>query len=189
MKEIWKDIKGYEGKYMVSNQGRVMSLGRDVMFGGHLRHIEPKILKPNKYPIGYLYVIFFPNNKAKIKKIHRLVAEAFIPNPENKPCVNHINGRKDDNRVENLEWCSYSENTQHSMYVLGHDHVYRINKGKFGKDNPNSKIILQIKNGFVIAEFYGAAEAQRKTGVDASGIIKCCKNKQQNTGGYQWKYK
>ena len=189
MKEVWKDIKGYEGKYMVSNQGRVMSLGRDVMFGRHIRHIEPKILKPNKYPIGYSYVMFFPNNKAKIKKIHRLVAEAFIPNPENKPCINHINGRKDDNRVENLEWCSYSENTQHSICVLGHDHVYRINKGKFGKDNPNSKIILQIKNGVVIAEFYGAAEAQRKTGVDASGIIKCCKNKQQNTGGYQWKYK
>lgn len=189
MKEIWKDIKGYEGKYMVSNQGRVMSLGRNVKFGTHFRHVEPKILKPRQYPIGYLYVMFFPNNKAKIKKIHRLVAEAFIPNPENKPCINHKNGLKTDNRVENLEWCSYSENTQHSMYVLGHDHVFRINKGKLGKDNHFSKIILQIEDGNIIAEFYGAAEAERETGIDSSGIIKCCKNKQQHAGGYQWKYR
>ena len=106
--EIWKPIVGYEEYYEVSNLGRVKRVK-----GGDGTRLE-KILKGARYATGYIMVGLCANSKQKNCSIHRLVAMAFLPNPENKPCVNHINGVKTDNRVENLEWSTYQENNQHA---------------------------------------------------------------------------
>lgn len=109
--EIWKPIKGYENKYEVSNLGRVKSLER---YDKYNRHIYEKILIPKKHSGGYLRV----GLSRKDYYIHRLVAEAFIDNPNNKKYINHIDGNKTNNKVENLEWCTANENMQHAYYVL-----------------------------------------------------------------------
>lgn len=106
MAEIWKDIKGYDGKYQVSNCGRVRRLRKTV---------PPRILKLQPSHNGYLQATLFRDGKPKHLLVHRLVAQAFIGNPEGKSCVNHINGIKTDNRADNLEWVTHAENTQHAL--------------------------------------------------------------------------
>lgn len=106
--EIWKDIKGFEGYYQISSLGRVRSLDR---WGkGIKKFYEGKIIAQSKHPTGYMIVSLCKDAKAKTVFMHRLIAEAFIPNPDNKPEVNHINTIRDDNRIENLEWCTRQEN-------------------------------------------------------------------------------
>lgn len=102
--ELWKDIEGFE-YYQVSTKGRIRSF---------IKGKEPKILKPYDNGYGYLYINLYKNNKMYAKRVHKLVAEAFIPNPEGKTEVNHINGNKTDNRLINLEWTSPSENKKHA---------------------------------------------------------------------------
>lgn len=111
MEEIWKDILGYEGIYQVSNLGNVKSLDRDYIAGsGSIRHISEHFIKPFKTPKGYLTVQLFKNGKGRTTLVHRLVAEAFIPNPDNKPQVDHINGDKKLNVASNLRWATNEEN-------------------------------------------------------------------------------
>lgn len=115
--EIWKDIDGFEGYYQVSNMGRVKSLDRFVKhnWGGYKLN-KGKILKSySKNGTNYEFVVLCVKNKRRMKSVHRLVAEAFMPNPENKPEVNHISGSKIDNRIQNLEWCTRSENQLHAF--------------------------------------------------------------------------
>lgn len=107
MEEIWKDIEGYEGEYQISNLGRVKSLERFVPFSSHKKLIKEQIRVSRVGKNGYEYIGLRKNERYTV---HQLVAKAFIPNLENKPCVDHINGNRCDNRVENLRWCTHKEN-------------------------------------------------------------------------------
>lgn len=173
-------IKDFPG-YYVTDAG-------DVYSRNYTLCCRFKKLKQENCKNGYKRVTLCVNGKPVRKLVHRLVAEAFIPNPENKCDVNHKNGIRGDNRVCNIEWMTRSENIKHSYNALGNiSHM----KGRHGKNNPNSKIILQIKNGKVIAEYYGSVEAEECTGVHRSGISDCCRGYRhcKTAGGYQWKYK
>lgn len=189
MKEVWEKVVGYDGYYLVSNLGQVRSVDRLVNSKNHSKQLRiGQMCKQRIDRCGYLRVGLRMRGTIKNLLVHRLVAEAFIPNPENRPQVNHKNGVKTDNCVKNLEWVTASENTKHKYIALG----YKSNmKGKFGKDNPTSKIVLQIKDGVVVAEFYGTMEAQRKTGIKSPQICQCCSGYKgaKTAGGYEWKYK
>ena len=118
MEEIWKDIKGYEGLYQISNLGRVKSISRKINTFYGYRKTKEKILKSSYDKDGYLKITITNNWKHKTHKIHRLVAEAFIPNPDNKPTINHIDGNKLNNSIDNLEWATRKEQTKHMHEVL-----------------------------------------------------------------------
>lgn len=113
-KEIWKEIDGYDGLYLVSSEGRVKSLSRLVNFGKNVRKTKDVILGGSSNGNGYRYVTLCSNGINTREYVHRLVAKAFLDNPENKEEVNHINGVKDDNELDNLEWATRIENQQHA---------------------------------------------------------------------------
>lgn len=173
-------IKDFPG-YYITDTGDVYS--RNYSHTGRI-----KKLKPGKTKIGYLNVALCKGNKVKYKLIHRIVAETFVPNYENKLEVNHKNGIKTDNKAENLEWTTRSENEKHAYQVLKRYHAPAPMLNRFGEDNPKSKLVLQIKNNVIIARFWGTKEACRKTGIFQSNISKCCLGKRKSAGGYQWKY-
>ena len=126
MSEIWKDVLGYEGHYLVSNIGQVKSI----------KFKKNKILNPSTNNKGYLYISLYKNNTQIRRLVHRIVAEAFLSNPREKLTVNHINGIKTDNAVINLEWATYSENNKHA-FANG----LKCNKGLLnGQKNSQSKL-------------------------------------------------
>lgn len=191
MKELWKPLPDTDDVYWVSNLGRVRSVDRIVSYSDGRKEIEyGKEIVGSVSKNGYRIVGLTVNKIRKYYTVHRLVAEAFIPNPENKPQINHKNGIRTDNRVENLERCTQSENMKHSYRVLNRLHP-RANLGKFGKSNPLSKIVLQIKDGKVIGEFCGMSEASRQTGI-SQGQISCVVNNKKyykTAGGFEWRWK
>ena len=125
MKENWKDVIGYEELYQVYNLGIIKSLGGSrIRSNGRKQTFSEKIMKFNVDKDGYFRVNLTKNKKGKVFGVHRLVAQAFIPNPENKPCVNHKSGNKKDNSVDNLEFCTVAENNNHAIKTGLRDHRY-----------------------------------------------------------------
>ena len=183
MEEIWKDIEGYEGKYMVSSLGRVRSVRKDV------------ILTPNTNNSGYMMVHLKNDGQRKCKLIHRLVAEAFIPNPNNKPCCDHINACKTDNRVENIRWVSHKENsnnplTRNNNSIAKKGVLVGEKNGMYGRKGdkcPNSKVVLQYdKDGNFIREWGRTMDIRRELNLHVGA---CCRGERKTCGGYIWKYK
>lgn len=176
--EIWKDIKDYEGCYQISNKGRIKSLDRIVEFNdGRKRLYKGSILNPTYDKDGYLCIILSKNAIIKGFKLHRLVAEHFIPNPDNLPVVNHIDENKINNSIENLEWCSIKYNNTYN------DRIKIITE-------KNSVPIIQydLQDNF-IKEWKSITEANKITGIASSSIISCCKGKNKKAGSFKWKYK
>lgn len=177
--EIWKQIEDFD--YQISNKGTVKSVSRIVKNRFNSFYTKEKILKPLKLNKGYLGVRLYKNSKGVTKKIHRLVAEAFIPNPNNLPQVNHINEDKTDNRVENLEWCTSEYNNNHGT---------RNKKVSKNHAKLNKKITLQYTlDKQLVAEYESAAEASRQTGFDVDKIRLVCEEKKKLYKNFIWKYK
>lgn len=183
MKEIWKPVEGYEGLYEVSNTGKVKALKRTVKsYNGLDRSFNEKILTlhsskiTKRHPKPIYHVELWKNNKRKVKLIHRLVAETFIPNPEGKPQVNHIDGNRMNNSVENLEWCTGSENSKHAY--------------KTGLSKPRGCKPIRGINKITgnIKEYPSIEEAARQLNGNSDAIRSCLKGRSNSSCGFFWEY-
>lgn len=187
MTEIWKNIEGYEN-YQVSNLGRVKSLN---YHHSGKEHILKCILNSS----GYYKVNLYKDGKTKNLTIHRLVARAFIPNPENKSCIDHINTDKADNRVENLRWCTYKENMGNPLTKARHAEIAESQKGEkghwfgvLGKHHHSSKPVVQFtKDGYFVKKWDSTSDVERELKIYNSSISACCKGRIKSAGGYSWK--
>lgn len=181
--EIWKDIADYEGRYQVSNLGRVKSLAR-IKYPHYLSKEKILSVRPKKH--GYTKVYLFIENNMVDFYVHRLVAMAFIEPVDGKPHINHINGIRNDNRVENLEWCTRSENSKHS-YIIGIAKPKRWWLGKFNKTYCK-KIAQYDLDGNFIKEFPSTREANRQLGISYASIYYALKGERRTASGFKWKF-
>lgn len=188
--EEWREIPGYEGLYMASTLGRIKRLEREYSHSrGGIRIFKEKIVCQTKNKWGYVYVELCNQGSSRKKLFtHVLVALTYIPNPENKPQVNHVLGIKDDNRVTELEWNTRSENKKHA-FRIGITKPVKSFLGKKGALCPNSKPINQLTiDGQFIRQWPAAKEAARELGLSQGNITSCCQGKYKSTGGFKFQY-
>lgn len=184
--EIWKDIKGYEGKYQISNYGNVRSFTR----WGNGKILKGGCTKPN--PQKYKFVGLVGNGRKDVKQyyIHRLVAEYFCDNPNKYDEVNHIDGNTFNNHADNLEWCTHKQNMENAVKrgVLIEGHL-----SERGAKHPRAKAVLQYtKNGEFVKEWGSVSEIMRETGIPANAIFRVCSDRyphEHTAKGYIWRYK
>lgn len=191
--EIWKPVVGFEGAYEVSNTGKVRSLDRYVNAKNNSKtFISGIIRKPQKNHKGYLSVVLSKHCTSYTKLIHRLVAEAFIPNPKNLPQVNHIDTDKTNNNVSNLEWVTGLENIRHAFangcFKYTQKHL-EASKNNIKKAIASHKIkVVQLIGNRLINIFDSITEASADIEQSGNHISSCCKHKRKTCGGYNWKY-
>ena len=181
--EQWKQIKGYEGRYEVSNCGNVRSLiCYSTKRKEYMLRKQPRLLRQNTTHDGYKRVGLSKEGKMKHITVHRLVAIAFIPNPDNAPAVNHKDEDITNNHVSNLEWCTNKYNSNYG--TLGK----RISE-RLSKHHHLAKSVVQMSlDGKDIAIYSSTREAARNIGIRCECITRCCKGKYKHAGGYKWRY-
>ena len=190
--EIYSPIKEFNG-YLITNFGKIFSLKRHNM----------KKIKCFKNKQGYLEVYLYKSGKNHKKKVHRLVAQAFIPNPDNKPCINHIDEDKTNNNVSNLEWCTYKENNNHGTRTKRasnsrkgvkrseetREKISSSRKGKYkGEKSPVAKSVIGFKINGCNIKYYKCIRECKKDGFNPSGITLCCRKRYKYHKGYKWFY-
>lgn len=196
-KEIWKDIEGYEGLYQVSNLGNVRSVSLRGKGIGKGRSRQGKLLKP-ALSDGYPFVVLSIDGKGKKCLIHRLVAKAFIPNPNNLPCVNHKSEIRTENFVENLEWCTYKYNNNYKEKGKRIS-ASKINLNSRGGNVPAKKVACYTKEGELVEVFDSMYDAKRKYNYSPASIYNAINNKVRSdvrgnkytchtAYSYYWKY-
>lgn len=176
--EQWKDIKGFEEFYQISNLGRIKSKDRYLRTCGNgVRFAKGRIIKPVICTNGYYEIHLRVDGKRTVKMLHRVVAEAFLANPNNLPEVNHKDENPANNGVENLEWCTSKYNAN-----------YGTRNQRMVKDKYLKSVIMMDKHGNKLKTFKSMGEAARETGADVSSMIRVCKGRQETCVGYKWKY-
>ena len=170
MGKLWKEIPDTDGKYLISTDGEVMAISRRVKFGNVFRWTKTNIRTARKKENGYLELEIL----GKHHYIHRLVAEAFIPNPYNFPCINHKDENKENNSVENLEWCDYSYNANYGTRTK------RAKEKRFG----DRFVVINLDTGDV---YQTPKDASCATGIHNDSISRVCKGKSKTAGGYRWR--
>ena len=163
MEEIWKDIPGYEGLYQVSSCGQVRSIK-----SGRIRVLSPCLRK------GYFAVDLSKNGKTRMRSVHRLVATAFVPNPNNFPEVNHKDETATNNNADNLEWCTSAYNN-----------AYGTRPERIG--SMKAKPVEQLRNGVIVGRWESARDASR-AGFSSGCISECCNGRRTSHGGYEWRF-
>lgn len=189
MKEIWKDIRGYEGRYQVSNLGNVKSLNYNNL--GHERNLKLK-----KNPCGYFIVHLYGETKDEYKTVHRLVAECFLKNENNFPQINHKDENKLNNNFDNLEWCDNRYNTiysikKHPERYKGNGKYKRKCNGRLGlrKSYKQTRKVLQKDiNGKIIGEYENPREVSIQKGYNQWSITQCCNGKRKTAYGCKWEF-
>ena len=178
--EIWKDVVGYEGKYLISSKGRVISLGRTIYAGGGgYKQSQPRLLKASIMRNGYYGVMLSDMdkrmglNKTKPHYIHRMIAEAFIPNPHNKPMIDHINTDRTDNNISNLRWCTQKENMNNPITV---------------KNNSHNESVVQLSLDNCFIRQYPSMESTKDVGFNPKCVSNCCRKTQLQHKGFHWMY-
>lgn len=189
--EEWRDVIGYEGLYKISSYGRVLS-----KWGGW------KLRKPQINSNGYVCFDFYNNKNKKRISIHRVVAFAFLPNPLNKPCINHKDGNPLNNHISNLEWCTVSENTKHAYdtglasgeasrkRLLGHkpsERTIEVARQRMSSaENPMSKPVVCLETN---EEFISASSASKHLGYKSNYVFYVCNGSKKSAKGYHFKFK
>lgn len=188
IKETWKWIDGYKNMYQVSSLGHVRSVDRYVyceVSPNKLQHLCGKILKQGYNHKGYPIVYLSKDGKQKTITVHRLVAQAFIDNPLKLPQVNHIDGNKTNNQVDNLEWCDNSYNQKHA-----HDNgLFPSYEETVGWGRPAKPVaMLDFNTKEILRIFKTLSSAGREMGINQANIRSVCVGKRNHAGGYAWKF-
>lgn len=173
--EAWKDVKGFEGYYAVSSNGDVKSLDRTIQGKRCKTHIKERVMRQHVGKDGYPSIQLFSGGKPFTLKVHRLVAQAFLDNPDNLPEVNHIDGNKQNNTVDNLEWCTRGHNIRHAFRT-----------GLIKKENMRSNAKKVRRSDGVV--FDSLTKAAEESGTHISDVSMCCHGKLAHTAGYGFEF-
>lgn len=179
----WRPIYGYESDYEVNNFGQIRTLKNSPKLKSN-SILKPQVSKRN----GYVYQMLYKSGTPKLCRVHRIVAQSFIDNPNKYTQVNHKDGDKANNRVSNLEWCNQSQNMKHAYKNKLQSPSQKQKEAVAMANLRKCKPVGQFGNGILISTYEGISDASRKTGISASCISRCCKNICNSSGKYQWQY-
>jgi len=181
--EIWKDVKGYEGFYKVSNMGRVKSLEREVLYSnGRIHKYGERILSTFTNKKGYITVCLCKNGVCKVKRLHQVVLSAFYDRPQGMDSINHKDENKANNRLDNLEYCTSEYNLNYGT------RAERISRKQINDKNRSTKVCQYTKEGQLVSIYPSIKEAMRQTGADVRRISACCNGYRKTEKGFVWTY-